>query len=98
MVSARYGLVDPREELEPYDLALAELPAAGRRRWSEQVASDLEQTVGPIAGMTVELHAGAVYRQALERPLEARRAILTAPLAGLGIGQQLAWYGCHASD
>jgi hypothetical protein len=85
-LSARHGVVEPDALLEPYDLALQSLGANDRRHWSERVAADLARRFPPST--IYWLHAGALYRKALARAFANSRA----PLAGLRIGQQLAWY------
>jgi len=92
ILSARHGLIDPDRRIAPYDLALGQLTAAQRREWGERVARQLEEKLGPIAGTTFELHAGAVYRRAIEPGIAERGGVVTAPLARLGQGEQLAWY------
>lgn len=93
IVSAFYGLIEPDEQIAPYDLALAELSAADRRAWAEQVVSSLERRFGTLTGATVEIHAGGAYRRALEPLLRARGASPQSPTATIsGVGTQIAWY------
>jgi hypothetical protein len=95
ILSAKHGLVDPGHRLAPYDLALSDLNAAARRRWGERVISALVKRFGPIENMIFEVHAGEAYRRALEPGLLAQGARLEAPLAGLLVGAQLAWYNAR---
>jgi Family of unknown function (DUF6884) len=53
ILSAQHGLVDPDEELAPYDLALTDLSAADRRAWGDQVTEDLEHRMGQLTGVTL---------------------------------------------
>src|SRR5512133_3761902 len=46
ILSAQHGLVDPDEVLEPYDLALTQLPAAARREWGMDVVAKLIDRYG----------------------------------------------------
>ena len=41
ILSAKHGLLAPETKIAPYDLALADLPAAERRAWSRRVLDDL---------------------------------------------------------
>jgi hypothetical protein len=91
VVSALHGLVEPEEYLEPYDPALTDLTAAARRIWGDQVIEALALRV-PLAHSMLEVHAGSAYRAAIHEPLRRRGARMVVPLAGLGLGQQLAWY------
>ena len=92
ILSAKHGLVDPDRRIAPYDLALSDLSAAGRRRWGERVTSDLVERFGSVEDMVFEAHAGEAYRRAIKPGLLANAARLEAPLAGLPLGAQLAWY------
>jgi hypothetical protein len=73
VVSALHGLVEPDQRLDPYNVALSNLPASERRRWGERVTEELERRLGSLAGTAVEIHAGGSYRAALNAPLRARR-------------------------
>jgi hypothetical protein len=66
ILSALHGLVEPEQLLEPYDLALTDLPVGERRAWGARVVAALEDRFGQLQGTTFEVHAGAVYRQAIE--------------------------------
>jgi hypothetical protein len=92
ILSAKHGLIDPDKRIAPYDLALGQLSAAQRRVWGERVVRQLERRLGRIAGTTFELHAGAAYRRAIQPGITERGGSVTAPLAHLGQGEQLAWY------
>jgi hypothetical protein len=87
ILSARHGLVDPDQVLAPYDLSLRQLPAGQREAWGDRVAVDLTDRFP--AGTVLWFHAGALYRDAIA-PVVAHQ--VRFPLAGLRIGQQLAWY------
>lgn len=81
ILSALHGLVHPSQVIEPYNVTLSELPAAERAAWCARVAEQLE----PYAGRRVIVLAGANYAAACAQLPRAEY-----PLAGLGIGQQLA--------
>jgi hypothetical protein len=104
ILSALYGLLGPDEVIAPYDLALVDVPAAGRRTWAEDVAESLEKQVGPLDKVTLEIHAGGAYRRALEPTLVRRGAAVSAPTATIrGVGAQIAWYhavvgGVHRTE
>jgi hypothetical protein len=97
IVSALYGIVDPDAVIEPYDVRISDLDRHQRQALAEQIADDLEQRFGPLAGVTFEVHAGDEYMQMLAYGLRPRRARLVNPLRGLRIGEQLAWYGQRRS-
>ncbi len=95
ILSALHGVLDPDQVVEPYDLALSALPKAERRAWAVRVLGGLQERAGTLAGRTYEIHAGAVYRGAIEAELRNRGAVVTVPLAGLPLGRQLRWYRDH---
>jgi hypothetical protein len=96
--SAKHGLVDPDAQLKPYDLALGDLSAVQRRAWGERVARALERRFGSIDGMRFEVHAGGAYRRAIKPGIAGRGGRIMAPLGGLPIGAQLAWYKRRQDD
>ena len=98
ILSAKLGLVDPEEEVDPYDLRLDDLAAPERERWGRQVVRDLadQDYLGSLDGLAFEVHAGAAYREAIASPLSLAGARLVNPLQGLRFGEQLAWYGRRA--
>jgi hypothetical protein len=92
VLSAKHGLVDPDERLEPYDLHLAKTPAAYRDSWGARVVRQLEGLESPLDGKVIELHAGAAYADAIRDRLVGRGAQVREPLQGLRLGPRLAWY------
>ena len=94
ILSALHGLVEPDQELKPYDLALSDVGRAERREWSEGVTRALDAAVGPLDDHVFELHAGDAYVDfGLAEGLEKRGATIERPMSGLTLGQQLAAYG-----
>ena len=92
ILSARHGLVRPDEVLEPYDVRLSSLPAAGRRAWGDRVFAQLQAAAAPLPGRVFEFHAGSHYVEAVRPHLERLGAVVAWPLKGLGLGEQLHWY------
>jgi hypothetical protein len=97
ILSAKHGLVDPERRIAPYDLALSDLSADERRKWGGRVIGQLEDRLGSLTGTTFDIHAGSAYRRAIEPGILERGGTVTAPLEGLGMGEQLAWYGADAA-
>lgn len=93
ILSAKYGLVAPDEVIEPYELHLARVSASYRRQWGIAVANQLLAASGVLEGRVVEVHAGAAYTDAIRPHLLEGGARVVEPLAGLTLGQRLAWYG-----
>ena len=95
VVSAQHGLVDPDQTLEPYDLTLAGHPPAERAAWGERVTDEVRalyrHALDHGVDVRIDLFAGALYRRHLAAPLRRAGFRVHVPLAGLRIGQQLAW-------
>jgi hypothetical protein len=87
ILSARYGRVDPDQVLAPNDLSLRQLTARQREAWGDRIAIELTDRLP--AGTVLWFHAGALYRNAIA-PVVVHQ--VRSPLAGLRIGEQLAWY------
>jgi len=89
VLSARHGLVPLDVCLEPYELSLLRLSRAEREAWGELVMNELEwRFMVPEAELFI--FAGAPYVEAL-RPRLPEGWTLVEPLAGLQIGERLAW-------
>lgn len=109
VLSARYGVWFPHIGLKAYDQTFADMEAADIAAWHVGVAQrlmeelwesyNLGRSVSPIrpSELLVEIHAGAEYCHPLAEILKAVGIAVELPLAGLGIGEQLAWY-CSAKQ
>ena len=95
ILSAKYGIVDPHEELDEYNVPLKRLPKAERLEWARTVLRQFDERFPHSRGMTVEIHSGVEYRAPLDTELARRGVSLVAPLAELGIGRQLSSYKLH---
>lgn len=87
ILSAKYGLLHPDTLADPYNLTLGDMTELDRLQWGEAVARQLSSARSYV------FLAGRLYREAvLASPhMNGLRHNCTAPLAGLGIGQQKAW-------
>ena len=97
ILSAKHGLLVPSTWIEPYELSLADLSAAERRKWSLGVLDDLAAEVPTLDGKTIEIHAGKPYVEfGLENGLREAGAVVRRPLAHIvGLGRQYVWYREH---
>lgn len=94
ILSAKHGLVDPAEILEPYDETLNDSTPSQRQAWSARVLMELRRRLGELGAYEFEVHAGANYVEfGLEEGLRAAGASVLRPAQGLGLGEQLAFYG-----
>ena len=89
ILSAKYGLVDPQEEIAPYDETLNTMSKAERCRWAREVLNALEPHLSGVC--SVVFLAGAKYREFLEPALANREIDVLVPMRRLPIGKQLAW-------
>ena len=96
IISAKYGLVDPDDIIEPYDVAMSQLSVYQRRQWSQKVIRDLADQLGHLSDCVFEIHAGYSYRHfGLVEGLEEAGATVEQVGEDLTFGEQLAFYGQH---
>jgi hypothetical protein len=98
ILSAEHGLVGPDEWLEPYERYLPDTSRDYRLAWGEKVARQLEDAVGPLSDLVVDVHAGATYVESVQRPLARRGVRVVDQLKGLSFGRRLSWYLDHAAS
>lgn len=60
ILSAKYGLLDPEFEVEPYDVSLADMPPGEQRRWATDVCHSLS-TMFDLEVTVFEVHAEETY-------------------------------------
>jgi len=89
ILSAKYGLLRPDQEIPPYNKTLNTMPAQERRTWAKKVASDLQKILH--SGDRVILLAGIRYRENLIEPIKRLGCTIEIPMKGLRIGEQLSW-------
>lgn len=89
VLSAKHGLLPLDVCVEPYELSLLRLSREERERWGELVGNELLWRF-PVAGAELQVFAGAPYVDAL-RPHVPEDWTLVEPLAGLQVGERLAW-------
>ena len=89
ILSAKYGLVHPEEEICHYEKTLNTMPVKERRAWAKCVLDGLGPCLDGVD--TVVFFAGQQYREFLEPELCKRGLAVCVPMRGLLFGQQLAW-------
>lgn len=93
ILSALHGVLDPTTVIEPYDVTLTRMGVRERRAWSREVRADLRGRLEDLGACTFEIHAGAAYADhGLVDGLHEGGASVELPVAGLRMGEQLAWY------
>lgn len=89
ILSAKHGLVHPKQILAPYEKTLNDMRVAEQKLWAERVKQQMESDL-PKADRIILL-AGVKYRRFLEPWLRHRFAEVSVPMKGLQIGKQLQW-------
>jgi hypothetical protein len=84
ILSAKYGLLDLEQEIEPYNLTLNNLKEDEIKLWANKVLDNLNQQADLNNDEFIFL-AGEKYRKYLILKLKNYKI----PLKGLGIGKQL---------
>ena len=86
ILSAKYFLVDPEAEIEPYGETLNTKTVREIRTWAETLLTSLQEKTDVINDRFIIL-AGEKYR----RHLVCRLVNHDIPMRGLRFGQQLKW-------
>jgi len=84
VISAKHGLIDLEQEIEPYDETLNKMKIEDRRLWAEKVLEQLKKNLD-IEKDEIIFLAGKKYREFLIPYIKNYKV----PLMGLGIGKQL---------
>lgn len=93
ILSALHGVLAPATVIEPYDVTLTRMGTRNRRAWAAQVLEDLSRRFDDMHDVVFEVHAGSAYADhGLVEGLRRRGATVELPVAGLRMGEQLAWY------
>jgi len=92
ILSAKYGLLLPDDEIEPYDLTLNNMRIKEVKEWSSIVFSQMYNRLDLDEIVEINFHTGKKYRENLIQKLERIGLKCKTPLANLSIGNQLVWY------
>ena len=84
ILSAKYGLIELEEEIEPYDQTLNKMSKKERKEWAGKVLTQLNKVSGLSRDEFIFL-AGKNYREFLLPQIQNYKI----PMFGLGIGRQL---------
>ena len=98
ILSGKYGLLLPGEEIEPYNRFLNDLPVRKVKDWTTMVFKQMKRKLNLNEFREVYFHAGKRYRQYLIPMLEKNGIKCEVPLKNLGIGKQLQWYNEASLD
>jgi len=89
ILSAEYGVLQPKQVVAPYERTLKTMPKAERLAWAERVRSQLLELLP--AGAVVVILAGVRYREGVVPFLESCGFTIEVPMDGLKFGSQLRW-------
>ena len=92
IMSAKHGALEPKNNIENYDLKLAQLSKAKRKEWAKEVIEDLNLTGYQSKKNRVKqvyLLGGRLYVDTLKPELEALGIETIEPLKGMSIGERL---------
>ena len=86
ILSAKYGLLNLDDHVEPYEMTLNNMRHSARNDWAHKVLVSLGEKTDLASDHFIFL-AGLNYRQCLEQSMKNS----SAPLEGLRFGKQLSW-------
>lgn len=89
VLSAKHGLLEKTQVIEPYDKTLHNFNRSEREEWAKKVHRELQQVL--TSDDVVTLFAGEAYREFLVPKLEADGVAVSVPMEGKSIGHQLSW-------
>lgn len=93
ILSAKYGLLELDQQIEPYELTLNTMNKKQRRQWANKVLDQCKEK-GISFDEEVIFLCGKKYREFLMP--EFKNSV--APLEHMGIGKQLAFYNKEISN
>lgn len=96
ILSAEYGLLEPRQVVKHYDRTLNSMSKAERQAWACKVQKQLRECLPVAAHVTIL--AGVRYRENIEPFLMTNGYQVSVPMRGLGIGKQLQWLKQHCES
>ena len=101
ILSAEHGLIEPDDEIEPYDTDARELSDDEKAKLQNQIGAKLHQDDGVFWNGRLEIVVSEPYRELLERAFGATAPLtpsrmpdncqIAYPCEGMGIGEKKAW-------
>jgi hypothetical protein len=96
ILSAEHGVVAPSDVIEPYERSLTKMGTRDRDAWARRVVAQLQNR--KLGERPTVLLAGERYRHPFLVWYLGLLGSVSAPMAGLGIGQQKAWLIAAAAE
>ena len=91
ILSALHGIVRPTQIIEPYEQLLVGRSLRERQKWAEDAFNSLKEMKEYHDSEVVLFFAGQAYRDQLLRMISGDGKRCLIPMAGLALGQQVAW-------
>ena len=91
ILSAKYGLLNIKKCICPYNKTLNDMLKEKRCKWAQKVLKNFIPHLEKKRIKSVVILAGSRYREFLEPELRDRGFHVYVPMGGLRIGEQLAW-------
>lgn len=91
ILSAKHGLLDCNDVIEPYDVTLKRMKRAERIAWGERTGPQLEAVLRPHD--TAVFLCGEEYLAPLRHDLDRLKATIEDPLGALSLGPRLSLLG-----
>jgi len=88
ILSAKYGLLDPEETIEPYDLTLKGASKQFKAEWARKVDAQIRSSIDPKKQLIV-LAGDDYYVPLIEAGAADRASNFFAPMRGLSLGNRL---------
>ncbi len=90
ILSAKHGVLGTGQDVDPYDVTLSRMHPKDRVLWGYRCAMQLVALEGALP-IDVAFYAGKEYVAPLAQALKPLRWRVHEPMAGLQIGERLAW-------
>lgn len=87
ILSAKHGVLECDEPIDPYDLTLKTMKSAERAAWGERVGTQLKKMLNP--GDKAAMYCGKDYLSPLRSNLADLNVIVERPLGDLSLGSRL---------
>jgi hypothetical protein len=93
ILSAKHGLLDLQDVIDPYELSVKSLSSSERKEWATKVGDKLRQVL--TSKDTVHVLAGREYYNPLVESFGSIRCKVSDPLRGLSLGNRVSWLKKH---
>lgn len=88
ILSAKYGIIAPDQQIDPYDLKLSSLSAPEIANWALKIFDNIRR-IRHARDCSIIIVGGAIYRKRLVPYLRGYGYDVSVPFEGLGIGEQI---------